>query len=107
MKKRYSILHKLLEGFLRGAQGGSYGKKGILLFFGFCCLIPLLFAAFFHLFGAFWSCTIAAVSAALALAHFDAYESEIPAEPQAPACRESACLAHPKKALSSPRKNAC
>lgn len=104
MKKRYSILHKLLESFLRGAQGGGYGKRGILLFFSFCCLIPLLFAAFFHFLGAFWSCTIAAVLAALALAHFDAYESETPSESQAPACRESACLAHSKKTQSFPRK---
>ena len=53
MKKRYSVLHRLLESFLRGAQGGRYGRGAAFFCLG-CCLVPLVFAGLFHFFGAFW-----------------------------------------------------
>ena len=103
MKKRYVILHGLLENFLCGAQGGSYGKGAFFLFFAFCCLVPLVFAGLFHFLGAFWSWAIAAVLAALALAHFDAYESEYPAKSEMPACKPS-CLSRRKAQRFSGKK---
>ena len=97
MKKRYVILHRLLENFLCGAQGGSYGKGAFFLFFAFCCLVPLVFAGLFHFWGAFWGWAIAAALAALALAHFDAYESEYPAEPETSVRKKSARFSHSGK----------
>ncbi len=96
MKKRYSVLHRLLESFLRGAQGGRYGRGAAFFCLG-CCLVPLVFAGLFHFFGAFWGWAIAAVLAALALAHFDAYESEYPAEPETFVRKKSARFSHSGK----------
>lgn len=106
MKKRYFILHQLLEKFLCGAQGGSYGKRTLPLVLGLLCSVPLVFAALFHFLGAFWGCATAAVLAALALAHFDAYESEYPAEPEAPACQKPACVPYRKQRRLCSKKNA-
>ncbi len=76
MKQRYVVFDQIITGFMRGAEGGGYGKCAFLLFLAFGILIALAFAALFHFIGALGACAVAAVLAALALAHFDAYESE-------------------------------
>lgn len=80
MKKTTSILDKVINAFMRGAEGGGYGKWAVPLFLGGSCLVAFAFAALFHFLGALGACATAAVLATLALAHFDAEESERPTE---------------------------
>ena len=81
VKKTSSLFDKVISAFMRGAEGGGYGKWAAPLFLGIACLVAFTFAALFHFLGALGACATAAVLAALALAHFDAEESEQPAEP--------------------------
>ena len=97
MKRRYVLFHKFISVFMRGAQGGGYGRAFLPLFLVFSCVTAFVFAALFHFLGALGACAAAATLFALALAHFDAYESEQSQIECPPSPTQPAAIAHRKK----------
>ncbi len=81
VKKQALFFDKVISAFMRGAEGGGYGKWAAPLFFRHCLPRRIYICRSVSFLGALGACATAAVLAALALAHFDAEESEQPAEP--------------------------